>query len=286
MSYGQGPGDIARLYDISFDKENNELVAYMHSFLMFFTASGEFIRKERLPFGFYNFTVIPDGYVIKKREGTGDRHLQDLDDYTLYVTDRKFKLKSAGMYVKPHKINYSGRNYIYSNNNTVHITQKFTDTIYKYIHETNQLKAQYALDYRKKMPKRYLEGSYDEFEYAVRQNDYYFYIGEYMESVTHHAFYFDNWYKGAAIVFRNKKSGNMAGGTGMRYSIVPHVLSIFPVSSIGDYFVTYHLPNISDTIFSYMLPYCTGISDEDKVILKNLTEDDNPVLVLFKLNDF
>jgi hypothetical protein len=282
MSYGQGPGDIARLYDISFDEENNELVAYMHSFLMFFTPSGEFIRKERLPFGFYNFTVIPDGYIVKTCGRQGNDHLQNLQDYTLFVTDKKFKLKFAEMYEKPCELNYGGRNFIYSNKSRIYITQDFTDTVYWYEHETSRLKALYALDYRKKIPKRYLEGSFKEFEDAIKQNDYYFYIGEYMDALSHHAFRFNNWHTGAAIVFRDKKSGNMSGGTGMRYSKIPPVLSRFPVASTGDYFVTYHLPSISDTIISYT----TGISDEEKAKLKGLTEDDNPVLVLFKLNDF
>ena len=73
---GQGPGELIRLYDIAYDWENNELVAYQHSFLLFFTPSGEFIRQKRLPFGFYNFTVIPDGYVFKTLDKQGNGHLE------------------------------------------------------------------------------------------------------------------------------------------------------------------------------------------------------------------
>jgi hypothetical protein len=128
----------------------------------------------RLPFGFYNFTVIPDGYVFKTLDKQGNGHLGQLEDYTLLVTDKNFKMKSVAMPVLPSDVNYGGYNYLYKNSNTINVTQKFTDTIYQYISEANRLKAKYALDYgKKKLPKHYLQGSFDEFEKAVRQNDYY-----------------------------------------------------------------------------------------------------------------
>lgn len=63
LSHGQGPGKIYRLYDVSYDSEKRELVLYQHPFLLFYTSNGKFIEQKRLPFGFYNFHVIPDGYV-------------------------------------------------------------------------------------------------------------------------------------------------------------------------------------------------------------------------------
>ena len=65
LSHGQGPGDLQRLYDIDYDFQNNELVAYQHSFFLFFDKQGNYLRQEKLPLGFYNLAVTPKGYVMK-----------------------------------------------------------------------------------------------------------------------------------------------------------------------------------------------------------------------------
>jgi hypothetical protein len=284
ISNGQGPGELLRLYDIAFDAANNELVAYQHSFLLFFTPSGEYIRQERLPFGFYNFTVIPGGYLFKALDRQGNEHLGALEKYTLFVTDKSFKLKSVGIYFLPLGSVLGGLNYIYQNNNAIKITQEYTDTVYQYVSETNRLMARYVLSYNKKIPERYLHGSFEEFENAARQNDCVFYIGEYAETETHHVFNFQSWYLNLQIVvFRDKRSGNMQGGTISNFIIgeTPPITGC-PESSSGNYFIKYYYPSINDTILSYS----SIISEEDKAKIKNLTEDDNPVLVFYELNNF
>jgi hypothetical protein len=281
---GQGPGELTRLYDIAYDIENNELIAYQHSFLLFFTPSGQFIRQKRLPFGFYNFTIIPDGYVFKTLDRQGNGHLGKLEDYTLLITDKNFKLKSVALPLLPNKINYGGYNYLYNNNHAIKVTQKFTDTIYQYTSEVNQLKAKYVLDYnKKKLPKRYLQGSFDDFETTVRQNDYYFYIGEYLETTSHNIFFLNNWYtKNQLVVYRDKKTGNLRGGTNADYNMYEIPPMAFPISASDNYFISSYLPSTNDSILSTS----SMIPDEDKLKIKNLTEDDNPVLVFYTLKDF
>lgn len=45
-----------------------------------------------------------------------------------------------------------------------------------------------------------------EFRNKLQRNDYYYFIGEYLETYTHHAFYLRNDYRGTqTIVYRNKK---------------------------------------------------------------------------------
>jgi hypothetical protein len=279
---GQGPGELIRLYDIAYDMENNELVAYQHSFLLFFTPSGQFIRQKRLPFGFYNFTIIPDGYVFKTLDGQGNGHLGELKDYTLFITDKNFKLKSVALLVLPNEINYGGYNYLYNNNHAIKVTQKFTDTIYQYISESNDLKANYSLNYsKKKLPERYLQATYDEFKRAAEQNDYYFFIGDYLETESHHIFSLHNWHTGTITLYRDKKSGNMIGGTNTEFN-PNEIPPLPPKATSGNYFISVHFPNPNDTLLSNS----SIISNEDKRKIKDLKEDDNPVLVFYKLNNF
>ena len=284
---GQGPGELIRLYDIAYDWENNELVAYQHSFLLFFTPSGEFIRQKRLPFGFYNFTVIPDGYVFKTLDKQGNGHLEQWEDYSLFITDKNFKLKLVALPLFPMGNLLGGYNYLHNNyNNTIKVTQKYNDTIYQYVDGTNNLKAKYTLDYsEKKLPEHYLKSTWDEFENVIRKNDYYFYIGEYFETESHSALFLRNWHTGTITVYRDKKSGNLQGGT---YGIcdgttgMPSMSS--PVAVSGNCFISVHFPDKNDAFLSNANSAIVSFEDKQKIL--NLMEDDNPVLVCYTLKDF
>lgn len=284
ISNGSGPGELVRLYDIAYDFENDELIAYQHSFLMFFTPSGEFIRQVKLPFGFYNFTAIPDGYLFKTLDRQGNGHLGKLEDYTLLVTDKNFKLKSVSLFSPPNDISYGGYNYIHNNNGEVRLTQVYTDTIYHFNNATNELKAQYIIDYSdKKLPCHYLKGSYSDFNNAINDNNYYYYLGEYLETGTQSVFYLRNNYIGlTTVVYMDKMSGHLIGGTNADYNIKEIPPIGFPHAVYGDYFISSYLPSKSDTL----LYNSSIISDNDKERIRNCNEEDNPVLVFFQLKGF
>ncbi|OJV31776.1 MAG: hypothetical protein BGO29_01275 [Bacteroidales bacterium 36-12] len=280
---GQGPGELYRLYDFAFDKENNELVAYQHPFMMFFTPSGQYLRQTRLSFGFYNFMVIPEGYVFKTLDSQGNEHLGDLKDNTLLITDKNFRLISAGL---PFPSDYNGlgnRNQLY-NNNSIEVTLKGRDTVFQYVNESNLLRAEYVIDYsKKKMPEQYLfGGSYQDFDRAARQNDYFFYVGEFFD--THNHSYFNlKSFNGDRQVYRDKCSGNMIGGyiTNTDTNILP----FYPYLIYG----TYGKYFISMLYLQDFKKYCdkpSQLSDKNKQIVKNLKEDDNETLIFFELKDF
>jgi hypothetical protein len=189
------------------------------------------------------------------------------------------------MFFPPTKINYVAHDYLYNNNNNIKVTQTFTDTVYQYISETNQLKARYVLDYRKKkLPERYLKGTFDVFDDAIQQNDYYYYLGEYFETESHHAFFLRNDYIGFnTVIYRDKKSGNLTGGTNADFNMNEIPPIGFLKTSSDNYFISIHFPNKNDTL----LYNSSIISDEDKrKINKDVPEDENPTLVLFQLKDF
>jgi len=282
ISNGNGPGELYQVRDIDFDKNKNELVAYQHPFLMYYSAVGNFLRKKKLPFGFYNFLVTDDGYIFKTIDGQGNEHLGGLKDNTLLITDKDFRLKSVGLPCLPSNVNLAGYRYLY--NNTLSVTQAFTDTIYNYNSSRKKIMAKYFIDYKsKEIPKTYLNGTWDEFEKAIRTNDYYFYLGEYLETQSLDVFFLENWFKGLkTVIYRNKKSGNVIGGTNAYSDINEIPPMAYPKAASGDYLISCYLPSKKD---SFIIK-SSIISFEDKERLKGLTEDDNPVLVFYKLQDF
>ncbi|WP_147679230.1 6-bladed beta-propeller [Algibacter pacificus] len=280
---GKGPGELFRLYDIDFDNTNDQLIAYQHPYLTFYTSLGKFTKQKKLPLGAYNFLTIPKGYIFKTLDNQGNNHLGDLQNYTLLITDKNFKLKSVGMPKPENNLNYGGYNYLY-NNISLSITERFSDTIYNYEKSLNKLKANYVLDYNtKKLPEQFTKNGFKKFEKAIKNNDYYFYLGEYLETNSCQTFFLENWYKGVkTAIYRDKSSGKLLGGTNFLFS-PNEIPSIgFPRWTSGEYFVSLYFPNEKDLFISKS----TLISDEDKLKLKNLTGNSNPVLVLFKLNSF
>lgn len=284
MAYGQGPGEINRLYDIAFDSKNNKLIAYQHSYLNYYTDAGEFIEQKRLPFGFYNFKSIPNGYVFKALDAQGNEHLGPLKNNTLIITDTAFKIKSVGLPYPENVVSFGGYNYLYGDNQ-LSITQRFVDTVYNYDSQKNKLSARYALSYQsKELPKEYIQGQMTAFEKATKQNDYYYYIGEYLETNRQNVFFLMNNYHGQkTIIYRDKKSKHLIGGTRTLYGNKKEIPGLsFPIAVDEGKFVSVHYVNKKDP----SLLNSSLLSAEAKQKLEKLTDDDNPVLVLFKLKDF
>ncbi|MDR2469940.1 MAG: hypothetical protein LBD27_05605 [Tannerella sp.] len=109
----------------------------------------------------------------------------------------------------------------------------------------------------------------------LKRNSGYYYLGE----------YFDAESQLKTIIYRDKKSGNLQGGT---YGICDGIYGMpsmsSPVSVSGTYFISLHFPNRNDVFLSNV--NSTIVSDEDRQKILNLAEDDNPVLVFYSLKDF
>lgn len=285
FSHGQGPGELSRLYDIDYDFKNNELVAYQHSFLLFFDKQGNFIRQERLPLGFDNLLVVDGGYIFKTYPTQGNEHLGKNGKYSFLFSNKTFKINSMAIYSpKPIKA-LSAYTYLYKNGDLISLTGQMTDTIHRYNPKTNELITEFVLDYDKKVPREYLYGeTFETFNKATRSNNYYFNIGEYFETFSQNVFSLRNNYtKLQTIVYRDKKTGNMIGGANANYNTKEIPPIAFPKAVYKDYFVSTYIPSSKDYEF---LKDSKIISAEDKEKIKQSQDEDNPVLVYFKLKKF
>ncbi len=285
LSHGQGPGELYRLYDFSYDKENDKLIVYQHSFMLTYSAEGKFIKQKKIPLGFYNFASIPGGYILKTIGEQGNGHLGNLQDYTLIVTNKDFQINSVGLYQKPFGKVLGAVSYLQNRENSCSVTKTYTDTIYEYDKHLKQLKAKYIMDYSsKRLPQKYcFLNTYKEWHNITDNNDYCYYIGEYLETSTTNLFYLRNSYTNLRIMaYRDKSSGNIVGGAHAHFSrdTIPPIA--LPISAYKDYFITVHNFAKRDTL----LLNSSMISDKDKEKIKKLKFDDNPMLVFFKMKRF
>ena len=285
---GQGPEEILELKSFAFNREKQELIMYHSRFLSFYTPDGKFKRKEMLPFNALDFTVIPNGYLFRNSQGPDNRHLGFSQIFQILITNEDFKLEYIGVpYLYSKENNFEGKKYISLSEKDINLTFKFNDTIFQYVNN-GSLKAKYVLNYRdKKIPDRVIkELPVMDFFKETRDNNYYFFMGKYIENNTNDFFELSNNYiKTNTRIFRNKETGNLLGGTILttNQSNFPYIN--IPVTSYKSYFVSYFLPEKMD-ILKEIIKQSELLSDEDRAILQNIEDDDNPVLVFYELKDF
>jgi hypothetical protein len=284
---GQGPAEILNLKDIDFDKKNQELVVYHYKILSFYTPEGEYKRRERIPFNAFNFSVTPDGYLFRAENGVDNRHLGYSENYQLLMTDKNFKLKSVGIpYIYSKELDYGILDYTQTTDKNINFTLSFNNTVYQYVND-KEIKAKYRLDFsRKSFPENLLKKlSTIDFFQSAKDNDYYYFMGDYVENDTHDFFQLENRYiKMAMSIFRDKKSGNTLAGTTLSYFQIAPIIEI-PKTSEDSLFISYFQPHDIDK-FKSILPDCKMVTLEDKIKLEQLQEDDNPVLMFYKLKSF
>lgn len=281
---GSGPGELYKVSDITFNQEKEELLIYQHPHILYYTKNGDYITQKKLPFGFYNFESIGEHILFKTLDSKGNQHLENIKYNTLLITDQDFKVEFAGLKSSEYKANYGGYHYLNKNGQNIQIVENNNDTIFHYNDSTKEIKASYILNYnKKKLPKEYWNLSGREFTKSISNNNYFFFIGEYFETHTHHAIFLrNNYLRKTFVYFRDKTNGKIIGGCNAKIDIEQIPPIAFPKSVFGNYFVSVYYPNNNPKVLSNS----KFISSEEKVTLQSMTEDDNPILVLYDLNNF
>ena len=277
---GKKPEQLYRLYDIDFNTQTKELIAYKHSFLLIFDKEGNFLRFKYLPIGFLNMAATPDGYVLKSLVGQ-NTNLGDKSNYRLQFINKDLKLNAVALPDKESKA-FSAKSYLYRVADLVKITAEISDTIYQYNPKDNKLAAEFILDYDHKLPRSYIYGKeFSVFENAIRNHNYNYCIGDYIETTYHNVFFISN--KTANIVvYRDKHSGNMVGG-GIAQSKQGLPFLAFPDSFYDDQLIKYYYPGENDYEVLKEMPF---LSEANKKKSESFKKGDNPILIYYTLNKF
>ena len=277
---GKKPEQLYRLYDIDFNTQTNELIAYKHSFLLIFDKEGNFLRFKYLPIGFLNMAATPDGYVLKSLVGQ-NINLGDKSNYRLQFINKDLKLNAVALPDKESKA-FSAKSYLYRVADLVKITAEISDTIYQYNPKDNKLAAEFILDYDHKLPRSYIYGKeISVFENAIRNHNYNYCIGDYIETTYHNVFFISNKI-GNIVVYRDKHSGNMVGGS-IAQSKQGLPFLAFPDSFYDDQLIKYYYPGANDYEVLKEMPF---LSEANKKKSESFKKGDNPILIYYTLNNF
>jgi len=283
---GQGPDEILpNVKKIAYDCENDKLIVFHNHFFSFFTKDGEYVMRKMVPLNGYSFAITPNGYLFHSINCLNNTHISNEKEYQILITDKSFKLLSVGFPYEYTKDNiYEGLNrYINSNRQNINFTFKFTNDIYKYTNDYN-VDLKYRLNISsKEIPTKLLNEKYEVLMSNLNENNYFFFMGDYVENNTHDYFRLMNLHsRHYTYIYRNKHNGKCIGGVNRiidRSSFIP---LNEPISTYKNYFVSYSYP--TDEYIKLLTAKVFSKATVKKI--KSMTTDSNPVILLYDLKDF
>jgi hypothetical protein len=286
ISKGGGPEEIFNPEDIAVDEKRKNLIVYNKTGLSFFDFNGKFIKRVRLPFYFKNFRVIPNGYLFVTVAQNWNVHLDELSNMQILISDTTFRIISAGFpFHYPKENSFGIADYTNSFDNNVNFSFKFSDKIFQF-EDTLSVKKRYQLDFKKKQfPEKYtIELSYSEILKVLKQNNYYYYMGDFVECATHEYFAIYNDFNKKTyqtLIFRDKSTGEFIGGNQVLIDTGSIPLFNFPLASYKDEFIGV----VSSLAINRYLSEKETHSTDDE-LFKNIDDDSNPILIKYKLKRF
>ncbi|MDR2471952.1 MAG: 6-bladed beta-propeller, partial [Tannerella sp.] len=285
---GQGPKEYIQLDFFDIDRKNRHLVLtdLMGYWIMRYDMNGKFISRTKIPFWVEGVAPLDSGYSLYANyRDNSDKFKQH---YNLYIIDsltniRKsyFPYNQAG-FNKPRIRFLSGGTYYYYGDSC-----RFFSRLYNTLYNVNSegLQTRYKFDFGKyafdikKLNKR------DNLQEYINKSNYYeiSYLTE-NNNFVHFAFSQNFYFFG----FYSKSTGNMLlSGSG--YDGTSFGCGI-PMAAFDDYNVTEmtidRLLDWKKQIEKGEVQITTDWMREKKKITDDMTEDDNSVLVFYKLKPF
>jgi len=270
LKMGTGPGEIARVKAIDFDTETNELVLYQEPYIKFYTPDGTFLREQESPYYFTDIKAVKGGYILSS--DAGYMQCADNPEATLLYVDKKMNLISAHLNKTEKAVYYEIQCMYYDINKGKTIVPNRNDTIY-------------ILDKEQFIPKFVVDYSIDKFDYTIKdinlwfkeENRHYSWW-KYFETSSHQFFGLQKSGMGLNI-FRDKSNGKLLAGN---YYAINALFNVTPDATYNDYFVSvkHYIDRDGE------LEKLNIFTPEDLAKINNQKEDDNPLLIFFKLKPF
>jgi len=285
---GGGPEEYALLTGMTIDRKNERLIVYdnMKRRFMYYTLNGDFCRSVPTPFSFAGeMMVSPKGDLMSvSNKSNMNTHLKELDDYRILFTD------SLGNVVKG-AFNYDDNSslaiaysQLYRTNSELVFYPQYMNSLYTVNDSTITLR--YKIDLSNYSPYNLLdiqnvksENVFNEITRGstylqpnmIETNDFLYFL------VTNKTEYI--------FSFFDKKTNNIISFHGFDYDgdcvFNP---TITRMNSYQDYFVSSVPVEFLKMIKSNRDKSENKFSDNVASMIDSLHEDDNNVLVLFKLN--
>lgn len=288
---GKGPEEYICVSDVAINRQNNNIVVLDEygKNLLYFDTNGKFIKKNKVYYYTKDFSILPDGSFVFYQLAGVNSHLNGIDDYCLlfsnedqvitnyafpYSYREKFANLSFGRVID---LKSCGRSTLYN--------PYLTNDIYEINGTREKIILKYKLDLNENdiLTKIDNKTNNDDYLRLINNGDYNYFDGQFLE--TDQTLYFK--FGSDKYCFYNIKSGKLEYGNSFSYKTIkegePFLPFVAPIAVKRNWFVSVLWP------FEISQEQKEIINNSDNPIfkdLKNLTDLDNPILVLFKVKEF
>lgn len=274
LSKGQGPGEIRRPYAFDFDEKTQRLIVLQTWGFIFYDKNGKYIEEEIHPFIALDFVSTNEGYIFFHYM-KANHHLDPNCSSAMFITDKSFIVRAKGINVVPEGLQGTTKVRTFFLNKvggSFMVSQLYNDTIYEV--NDKYFRAKYVIDFDNKIKVTKNSKMTDTYNSTV-----FYYMGSMLETEgKYQLFRFMSDRIGQCVVYRNMKTGKMVGGTSATFLKTEIPQYCFrDRTTYKDYFVSVLYPQ-SDMKFT-----SSKIPEDSKRRIENLDEEDNPVLVLYKV---
>lgn len=270
LKLGNGHGEIANYQAVDYDCFKNELIVYQEPYIKYYSCDGIFLREKQVPYYFRSLKSVSEGYILQC--DSGNMGCDEAPDATLLFVDKDFNLISANFNVIKKAVYYHIDFIYHSEKENITIVPINNDTIYQLVNNSF-------------VPIYYLDYTLDRFDNTItnttlffKENSRHYSWSKYIETSTHQFFSLSK--KTNFSIFRDKLNGIIKGGI---YSNFNSLFSIAPITTYGDYFVS--CKNYCD-MEGEDYEILSMFSEEDIKKINDQKEDDNPLLIFYKLKPF
>lgn len=271
INKGNGPGEVSHIMTMTL-ADNQQLVVIQKTFFTYYNKNGKFTEKmERCPLNTSIFAITDWGYLFFQPTFE-NLHLNEHGRFSMLLANKDLSIFGTGITpVKSYDFLRSGE-MIFRTDSSVLVSQFLNDTIFEVGIHQPVIKAKYILDYSDGKLKS---------EENISQSSGFCNSACPMENSTTQLFKFCSYERGECVVVRDKATGNMVGGTHelIDIQLCPSYLQNTMLVH-NDYFVSWMEPFRG---FNFKHP---AISSADKEIASKFDDEDNVVLVFYKLKHF
>ena len=281
---GQGPGEVSMANTAAVDKKLKQILVYHEDGIMHYDYDGKYIKDDRIDFNFYQFEVYRDELVFIMCGHQTNEMLGEKGGYKVYVMDREYNVKSFNHPIEV-DLSFEKLRTIFQVEDKVVYIKDLDDTGYYY--RDGEYGKLFTLRYDNLFADGYPK-SEEEIERlleTMKKKDGYW-IELYGENETHQFFRIRNDYGRKMVsAYRDKRSGHVKGSLITFDERVhnPNFKTRSPYNSYKDYFCTIIDPEVAET---YLKELSSLLSDEEKKMLENISEESNPLLLMYKLKEF
>ena len=285
---GQGPEEFSILHGMCIDKKNNNVILYDNGKrkMMFYDLEGNYIKNITISYRQTDqFAISPSNNIIAiTSKNDGNFHLEDYDKYRLIYSDTLGNIRSLGFEFDDNINLPRSWSKIFFNGDEILFYQQYTNSIYS-ITDT-LIREKFRIDCINFTPFDInLITSFENYEEFQKHIYTKTNLASYVAENTNHLYFVIDNKKEAYKYFYDKRTGNHIGFKKMNYNTEFFNTFKSNIFSYQDYFIgkasSEELMKLKKERDKSGKPFSNKINK----IIESLKDDDNDVLVLFKIKE-